>query len=155
MPPRTNIKPLAASTRAESQIVRAWVDSAEQLIDEAIERRYLVKPRTPMEEVYRDVRYRCRQLHLPVPSREGVLKRVRALEARLVARRCLSGKAAAAIASSTPGELEVRDALELELVQIDHTLADLILVDSRRRRPIGRPWLSAAIDVAIRCIAGV
>jgi transposase InsO family protein len=73
-------------------------------------------------------------------------------EARLVARQRLSGKAAAAIALSTRRQLEVRDALEL--VQIDHTLADVILVESRRR-PIGRPWLSVAIDVATRCILGV
>jgi len=31
---------------------------------------------------------------------------------------------------------------------MDHTLADVMIVDSEHRRSIGRPWLSLAIDVA-------
>ena len=42
----------------------------------------------------------------------------------------------------------------LELVQIDHTLADVIILDSQHRRSIGRPWLSLAIDVATRSVLG-
>jgi len=42
----------------------------------------------------------------------------------------------------------------LELFQIDHTLADVILVDEFGRRPLGRPWLTLVIDVATRMIAG-
>jgi len=33
----------------------------------------------------------------------------------------------------------------LELVQIDHTLVDVIVVDDLSRTSIGRPWLSLAI----------
>ncbi|ELP2628267.1 hypothetical protein R1U59_005542, partial [Klebsiella pneumoniae] len=35
----------------------------------------------------------------------------------------------------------------LEQVQIDHTVIDLIVVDDRDRQPIGRPYLTLAIDV--------
>jgi putative transposase len=56
------------------------------------------------------------------------------------------------IARSTPGELQASYALEL--IQMDHTLADVIIVDSQHRRPIGRPWLSLAIDVATRSVLG-
>jgi putative transposase len=127
-------------------------DTRERLIDEAIERRYLVRPRTPMEEVYRNVKQRCRDLSIPAPARGSVLARIRALDARHVARQRLGSKEAQAIARSTPGELEVSSALEL--IQMDHTLADIIIVDSVHRRPIGRPWLSLAIDVATRCVLG-
>jgi putative transposase len=48
--------------------------------------------------------------------------------------------------------LEATDALEL--VQIDHTLADVMIVDSEHRRSIGRPWLSLAVDVATRSVLG-
>jgi putative transposase len=125
----------------------------ERLIDEAIEHRYLVRPRTPMEEVYRNVVQRCGQLYLPAPARNSIIKRIRALDARHVARRRLGSKAAQSITLSTPGTLEAKDALDL--IQIDHTLADVIVVDSRYRKPIGRPWLSVAIDVATRCVLGV
>ena len=42
----------------------------------------------------------------------------------------------------------------LDVVQIDHTQVDVILVDPVERRPIGRPWLTIAIDVMSRVIAG-
>jgi putative transposase len=42
----------------------------------------------------------------------------------------------------------------LEVVQIDHTPVDLILVDDLYRKPIGRPWISLAIDVDSRVITG-
>lgn len=144
---------LVPQPRGPHKTLRRLGTDRERLIDEAIERRYLVRPRAPMEEVYRDVKRRCRQCGLPVPARNSVLARIRALDARQVARRRLGSKAAQAITRSTPGTLEAREALEL--VQIDHTLADVIVVDSRHRRPIARPWLSVAIDVATRCVIGV
>jgi putative transposase len=124
----------------------------EQVIAEAIETRYLVRPRTPMEEVYRLVVHRCREASVPAPARGSVIARVRALDERHVARRRLGSKDAQAVARSTPGELGAVDALEL--IQMDHTLADVIIVDSLHRRPIGRPWLSLAIDVATRSVLG-
>src|SRR5271166_5915972 len=43
----------------------------------------------------------------------------------------------------------------LAVVQIDHTKVDLIVVDEHRREPIGRPYLTIAIDVFSRCIVGM
>ncbi|WP_220447802.1 hypothetical protein [Nonomuraea diastatica] len=40
----------------------------------------------------------------------------------------------------------------LQQVQIDHTPVDLEVVDERHRLPIGRPYVTAAIDVASRCV---
>ena len=37
----------------------------------------------------------------------------------------------------------------LSVVQIDHTLLDIILVDPIDRLPIGRPYLTIAIDVSL------
>ena len=42
----------------------------------------------------------------------------------------------------------------LDFLQVDHTPVDLILVDPVDREPIGRPWLTIAIDAYSRCIAG-
>ena len=42
----------------------------------------------------------------------------------------------------------------LAWIQIDHTPVDLIIVDPVDRLPIGRPWITVAIDVFSRCIAG-
>ncbi|WP_442799962.1 DDE-type integrase/transposase/recombinase [Nocardia sp. NBC_01730] len=43
----------------------------------------------------------------------------------------------------------------LDRVQIDHTPADLIVVDDFHRLPIGRPYVTAAIDEATRCVPGM
>jgi putative transposase len=51
--------------------------------------------------------------------------------------------------ATAPGNFIVRD--PLDVVQVDHTQADILVVDTLSRRPIGRPWLSLAIDVATRC----
>jgi putative transposase len=48
--------------------------------------------------------------------------------------------------------LEAAEALEL--IQFDHTLADVMIVDSVYRRSIGRQWLSPAINVATRSVLG-
>jgi putative transposase len=42
----------------------------------------------------------------------------------------------------------------LEVVQIDHTLVDVIVVDRENRQPIGRPWLTLAVDITTRMVAG-
>jgi putative transposase len=42
----------------------------------------------------------------------------------------------------------------LEVVQIDHTPVDVIVVDRENRQPIGRPWLTLAVDVKTRMITG-
>jgi hypothetical protein len=44
--------------------------------------------------------------------------------------------------------------LPLDVVQIDHTPADVIVVDEHDRQPIGRPWLTLALDVASRAVLG-
>ena len=43
----------------------------------------------------------------------------------------------------------------LQVIQIDHTSMDIELVDSISRQPIGRPWITFAIDVHSRCVVGL
>jgi putative transposase len=40
------------------------------------------------------------------------------------------------------------------VVQIDHTKADIFVVDEETRQPIGRPWLTLAMDVCSRMVTG-
>lgn len=42
----------------------------------------------------------------------------------------------------------------LDLVQMDHTKADVILVDSVRREQLGRPWVTFLIEIWTRAILG-
>lgn len=42
----------------------------------------------------------------------------------------------------------------LSLVQIDHTLLDIMLVDEQARKPFKRPWITVLIDVFSRVVLG-
>ena len=53
-----------------------------------------------------------------------------------------------------PVHVNIQPTLPFQLLQIDHSPMDLIVLDERDRLPIGRPWISLAIDVATRVVAG-
>ena len=111
----------------------------EQLIAEVIRDVYLTKVRAKKEEVVRQVGLRCSSERLAPPSRKAILARVRALDTRDVAMARLQASEAASLVDSVPGMYRVDGALEV--VQIDHTPVDVIVVDEVHRLPIGRPWL--------------
>jgi putative transposase len=51
-------------------------------------------------------------------------------------------------------KFEYRVSCPLAVVQIDHTVADILLVDPEIHSVIGRPTLTLALDVATRCVLG-
>jgi putative transposase len=122
------------------------------LVDEAIETIYLTRQRPRIMDLVDEVRRRCHAMGLIPPSRKAVTARLQAksqseVVARREGRRAARNRFAPAI-----GSLEAPR--PLSLVQIDHTLVDVIVVDSVTRAPIQRPWLTLAIDVCSRCVAG-
>jgi putative transposase len=102
----------------------------------------------PLSELTMEIRRACLQAGLPPPSRHTV------------SRRWADHKEAQAMqlandpdAVIPPGHLV--STIPLEWLQIDHTQADVFVVDEQTRKPIGRPWLSVAICVATRCVVGI
>ena len=104
------------------------------------------------ERVVRQVGLRCSSERLTPPSRKAILARPRALDTREVAKARLQPSEAAALVDPVRGTYRMDNALEV--VQIDHTPVDVIVVDEAHRLPIGRPWLTLAIDVATRVVVG-
>jgi putative transposase len=88
----------------------------------------------------------------PTSGRKAVTARVQAKPRREVLARRHGSKAARDKYAPAIGALEAT--WPLALVQIDHTLVDVIVVDSITRAPIQRPWLTLAIDVWSRCVVG-
>ena len=43
----------------------------------------------------------------------------------------------------------------LERVECDHTMLDLIVVDTETRLPLGRPWLTVMLDIHSRMVHGI
>jgi putative transposase len=125
----------------------------EALLAEVIGSRYLNRQRRPVAAVYREVVRLCRIRGLQVPARNTLVQRISQLDP-VKATTMREGADAARSLRSAGGEgPEVKDLLER--VQIDHTPVDLIVVDERYRLPIGRPYVTAGIDMLSRSVAGL
>ena len=125
----------------------------ESIIESAIKERWLTRQQETMEAVVREVNSRCRQAKVRPPSPTTVRRRITQIgsETALKARRGvkISEMRYQPLAGHFP-----ETGWPLQVVQIDHTLVDAIVVDQIHRRPIGRPWLTIAIDVHSRMVAG-
>jgi putative transposase len=128
-------------------------DEVEAVIAEALRTRYLNRQRFSVAAVCGDVARACMSQGLAVPARNTVAQRVAALDqAKVVqAREGTEGARRLRGAGGTAPEV----AEPLEEVQVDHTVIDVMLVDERERLPIGRPYLTVAIDVYSRCLLGM
>jgi putative transposase len=86
-----------------------------------------------------------------VPSVTTVARILKRISKRTVARHSLGSKTRTAY-EPHPGEYLSEGCLDL--VQMDHTRADVYLLDRVHRQPLGRPWITFLIDVFTRCILG-
>lgn len=122
------------------------------VIDDAIRTVYMTQQRPRVSDLVTEIRRRCHAAQLNPPGRKAVRARLLAKpQSEMIARR-LGRKAARDRFGPVVGSLEPK--WPLSLVQIDHTLVDVIVVDSATRAPIRRPWLTLAIDVYSRCVVG-
>ncbi|GAA4718090.1 Mu transposase C-terminal domain-containing protein [Promicromonospora umidemergens] len=125
----------------------------EAVIREALRKHYLTRQRKKTAAVHREITRTCRTRGLPVPSRGVIVRRIDALDphAGTAAR---EGPDAARSLESAGGRVPPVTGV-LEQVQVDHTVVDLIVVDERHRLPIGRPYVTVAIDVFSRSLVGL
>ncbi len=124
----------------------------DEIVRLSIDEHYLTRQQVPTSELVAEVKQRCGKAGVCMPSRNTIVRRLRIIApADLVARRH-KRRTARALYAPVTGSLEAPR--PLSLMQVDHTLVDVMVVDSVARRPIQRPWLTLAIDVHSRCVAG-
>jgi putative transposase len=123
----------------------------EHLIGQEIDRFWLKKERPRMSALIRRVQETCRIEGLPPPHRSSIQRRVDELDALGTARR--RGEVSLE-AEATPGTSSFHAERPNDVWQIDHTTSILIVVDEETRLPIGRPYLTIAIDICTRMVAG-
>ena len=128
-------------------------EDVEAIVTEVLRTRYLTRQRRSAATVYREIVRRCRMLGLPPPSQGAVTRRIARLEPVSTRSARQGGEAARPLRSAGGVPPEITGLLEQ--VQIDHTSVDVIVVDDHHRLPIGRPYLTAAIDVTSRCVVGM
>jgi putative transposase len=125
----------------------------ESLVATTIETFFLTEQRPRLADLQRAVTLECRQQGLRPPSYRTLKRRVDAIDRKLVVARRLGLRAAQQ--AFGPVRSSPLNALQpLDMLQVDHTPVDVMVVDEQDRLPIGRPWLSLAIDVASRVVAG-
>lgn len=124
----------------------------EAVIEEHLRRYFLRRERPSLSRIVTEIRSACWQQGLQPPTRRTVQRRLDAMDAREIAKAREGAKAACQKFAPVVGDNKANR--PLEVVQIDHTPADIILVDSFERQPIGRPWVTLAIDVATRMVTG-
>jgi putative transposase len=143
---------LVPHKRGRGEGTRLLDDLRETIIAHAITKFYEIRERPPKEHVVRRVASLCRRLNVTPPGRKSVLARIKAREGYLSSRARLGAKAAKQKHEARTGGLTVQR--PLELVQIDHTRVDVLVVSDDRLTVRGRPWITLAIDVATRCVVG-
>jgi putative transposase len=125
----------------------------ETILTATLDEFYLSGQKRSAQHTYNELARRCHNAGIKRPHPNTVRNRIKALSDKEKLRRREGGKAVrdkyAPIQGVFPGAN-----WPLAVVQIDHTPVDLILVDDVHRRPVGRPWVTLAIDVFSRMVTG-
>jgi putative transposase len=127
--------------------------AVETMLATTIDEFYLHGQKRSAQQTYQEVARRCRNAGIPRPHPNTVRNRIKALSAKEKWRRREGGKAVRDKYTPLHGAFPGAD-WPLAVIQIDHTPVDLLLVDDVHRRPVGRPWITLAIDVFSRMVAG-
>lgn len=147
------VSALAPNHRGAARGQRRLRPEVNVIVDTTIQDTYLTDGKPSIRRTALEIERRCRNAQLAAPHPNTVRHRIHQLTAHQILSRREGAKAArerfAPIRGAYPDA-----GWPLAVWQIDHTPADLILVDDRYRRPIGRPWITVAIDVFSRMVAG-
>lgn len=125
----------------------------EAIIEDVIKTEYLTTQRKSKQWICNEVRRRCTAAGIEPPHANTVRNRLKTLPAELAVAKRQGRKVAEQAYAPIEGSFPGAEA-PLAVVQVDHTKLDLILVDDVHRRAIGRPWITLAIDVFSRMVAG-
>lgn len=125
----------------------------ETIIDEVIKEYYLTPQRLSIYKIIDEVNTRCSQKKINKPAESTIRRRIKRLCEKKVLRGRGQRKKADNKFKPVVGQYPPTT-YPLEVIQIDHTPVDIILVDDVTRKPIGRPWVTIAIDVHTRMVCG-
>jgi putative transposase len=124
----------------------------EFIVQDCAKRLWALSENATVEDIFTEIAKECRARQLSLPSRATVGRRIQKLRvdpSNFVgeAKQALREKKRLVRSNYTVSE-------PLAVVQIDHTLADILLVEPQTHCLIGRPTLTIAIDIATRCVLG-
>ena len=145
----SSLAPSKRSDRGQKRLS----EELETIIQEVIEDEYLTRQKKTGSYVCKEVRRRCFKEGLTPPHDNTIRKRLKAIPAYKATAKRHGAKVAKEKFSNSSGAFPGAD-WPLAVLQIDHTQLDIILVDDVHRQPIGRPWITLAMDVFSRMVTG-
>ncbi|MBA5640360.1 DDE-type integrase/transposase/recombinase [Duganella sp. LX20W] len=128
-------------------------DEVELVVEEAMKRHLLKREASTLKSVHADVVKECGQRGLQPPGLTLIRRRYLAIPEKVRVAKRQGSKVAKERFTPLRGSFPGADH-PLDVIQIDHTPVDLIIVDEVYRKPIGRPTLTIAIDVCTRVLMG-
>lgn len=124
----------------------------EVIVDAAIEEFYKSLKNPLVTQLKEEIDERCDTAGIKSPSLSTIRRRIDNLDRKEVVM-SREGKKRAKSYKAYPDKN--RDALyPMHILEMDHTLLDIVLVDDKYRLPLKRPWISVAIDDFSRMITG-
>jgi len=144
---------LLPSRKQNSDTKPRLPQAVEAIVRTTIDTFYLTEAKPSKLDTVREIQKRCRNAQLVSPHANTIYNRI----ARISPKEKLTKHGFKKIAnerySATPGTYSQAVA-PLSVVQMDHALLDIYVVDQATRRAIGRPTITIAIDVFSRCALG-
>lgn len=159
---RNDIASLLPQTKRRGNRTRRYHDELEEIVDRSLETMYLTQQRLSMcdARLHAATHIAAHNKSTPanenkftMPSIEYFWRRLRSTYSEFDICCARFGQTYAARRYETVQGFS-RGERPLDRVEIDHTVIDLTVVDGRSGLPLGRPYLTIAIDDDTRCILG-
>lgn len=125
----------------------------EEVIQLKIAEVYEKAERPSVIELHEAIEMECRSLGIDVPHQNTVYARVKKVDKERLLTKRYSAKYARQKTKAVPSSFPGAD-YPNAVVQIDHTPIDVIVVDRKHRLPIGRPYLTLALEVCTKMVSG-
>ena len=146
-----DVMALIPQARGPTMGHRRVIPEVENLLRDVIDDWVRSGQRLPITWIQEECRRRGKSTKTKPPSRGCIVARLRDRGLEALRRRHPPRTVTEPVVS---GQRPPRSPTPLKIVQMDHTLVDVMVVDEIRRESMGRPWITIAFDIATRAVLG-
>jgi len=126
----------------------------ETILKDCIENFHLTQQKVSIAATTVEVRRRCNNAGIPMPAATTVRRHIEWIDEQTRIKQREGDRVAKLRFDPKIGKIPDAN-WPLAIVQMDHTLLPVIIVDDEHRRPINRAWITLAIDVFSRMCVGM
>lgn len=126
----------------------------ETILKDCIENFHLTQQKVSVAATTVEVRRRCSNAGVPMPAATTVRRHIEWIDEQTRIKQREGDRVAKLRFDPKIGKIPDAN-WPLAIVQMDHTLLPVIIVDDEHRRPINRAWITLAIDVFSRMCVGM